>query len=88
VSGRAIQFASLKARENAMSDKIKPQHLSRKAILYVRQPSPYQVTNNLESQKLQYAIGGLRNANIFWNPASRGDLHCPVDAVGSCDREN
>jgi DNA invertase Pin-like site-specific DNA recombinase len=39
-----------------MSDKIKPQHLSRKAILYVRQSSPYQVMNNLESQKLQYAM--------------------------------
>src|ERR1700688_4617666 len=39
-----------------MSDKIKPQHLSRKAILYVRQSSPYQVLNNLESQKLQYAM--------------------------------
>lgn len=39
-----------------MSDKVKPQHLSRKAILYVRQSSPYQVINNLESQKLQYAM--------------------------------
>jgi len=39
-----------------MSDKIKPQHLSRRAILYVRQSSPYQVMNNLESQKLQYAM--------------------------------
>src|SRR5271157_940259 len=39
-----------------MSDKIRPQHLSRKAILYVRQSSPYQVMHNLESQKLQYAM--------------------------------
>ncbi len=39
-----------------MSDKIRPQHLSRKAILYVRQSSPYQVIHNLESQKLQYAM--------------------------------
>src|SRR6516162_10676770 len=39
-----------------MSDKIKPQHLERKAILYVRQSSTYQVNNNLESQKLQYAM--------------------------------
>jgi len=48
--GQAIQFAFLKTGESAMSDKIKPQHLSRKAILYVRQSSPYQVMNNLESQ--------------------------------------
>ena len=39
-----------------MSEKIKPQHLARKAILYVRQSSPYQVIHSLESQKLQYAM--------------------------------
>lgn len=39
-----------------MSEKIHPHHLQRKAILYVRQSSPYQVLHNLESQKLQYAM--------------------------------
>ena len=39
-----------------MSEKIRPQHLARKAMLYVRQSSPYQVIHNLESQKLQYAM--------------------------------
>ena len=39
-----------------MSDKIKSEHLERKAILYIRQSSAYQVSHNLESQKLQYAI--------------------------------
>jgi len=39
-----------------MSEKIRPHHLERKAILYVRQSSVYQVNNNLESQKLQYAM--------------------------------
>ena len=39
-----------------MTDKIKAHHLERKAILYVRQSSTYQVSNNLESQKLQYAM--------------------------------
>ena len=39
-----------------MSEKIRSLHLARKAILYVRQSSPYQVIHNLESQKLQYAI--------------------------------
>lgn len=39
-----------------MSDKIQPQHLSRKAILYVRQSSGFQVQNNEESQRLQYAV--------------------------------
>jgi len=35
-----------------MNEKIKPHHLERKAILYVRQSSAYQVAHNLESQKL------------------------------------
>jgi hypothetical protein len=39
-----------------MSDKIKSQHIGRKALLYVRQSSTYQVNHNLESQKLQYAM--------------------------------
>jgi len=39
-----------------MSEKLKPHHLERKAILYVRQSSAYQVIHNLESQKLQYAM--------------------------------
>ena len=39
-----------------MSDKIHPQHVARKAILYVRQSSAYQVNHNLESQRLQYAM--------------------------------
>src|SRR6202051_4857374 len=39
-----------------MSEKIKAQHVLRKAILYVRQSSAHQVSHNLESQKLQYAM--------------------------------
>ena len=39
-----------------MSDKIKVQHLERKAILYVRQSSSYQVMHNEESRRLQYAM--------------------------------
>lgn len=49
-----------------MSDKIKPQHLTRKAILYVRQSTAYQVENNLESQKLQYAMEVHLRA-LGWN---------------------
>jgi DNA invertase Pin-like site-specific DNA recombinase len=39
-----------------MSEKIKPHHIERKAILYVRQSSTFQVQNNLESYELQYAM--------------------------------
>ena len=36
--------------------KLKPEHLSRKAVVYLRQSSQGQVKNNLESQQLQYAM--------------------------------
>jgi hypothetical protein len=36
-----------------MSDKIRPHHLARKAILYVRQSSAHQVRHNQESRALQ-----------------------------------
>jgi hypothetical protein len=39
------------------TDKIGPQHLRRKAILYVRQSSAHQVLHNRESSALQYAMG-------------------------------
>ena len=39
-----------------MSDKIKPHHLGRKAILYVRQSSAHQVMHNQESRILQYPM--------------------------------
>lgn len=39
-----------------MNDKIGPQHLKRKAKLYVRQSSIYQVQHNEESRRLQYAM--------------------------------
>ena len=38
------------------TDKIGPQHLRRKAILYVRQSSTHQVLHNRESGALQYAM--------------------------------
>jgi DNA invertase Pin-like site-specific DNA recombinase len=38
------------------ADKIRPHHLERKAILYVRQSSAHQVLHNRESGALQYAM--------------------------------
>lgn len=39
-------------------EKIRPHHLDRKAILYVRQSSAHQVLHNRESGVLQYAMRG------------------------------
>src|SRR6266436_1709212 len=42
--------------EGLYSAKIKPEHLARKAIVYLRQSSERQVRQNKESQQLQYAV--------------------------------
>ncbi len=49
-----------------MSDKIKPRHLARKVVLYVRQSSPHQVMHNQESRRLQYAMKD-RLRHLGWN---------------------
>ena len=36
--------------------KVTPQHLARKAVVYLRQSSPRQVQENLQSRRLQYAL--------------------------------
>jgi DNA invertase Pin-like site-specific DNA recombinase len=41
-----------------MSEKIKGHQLERGAYVYVRQSTPYQVRNHLESKELQYALAG------------------------------
>src|SRR3954471_15848586 len=41
-----------------MSEKLKACHLERGAYVYVRQSTPYQVRNNLESKARQYALEG------------------------------
>src|SRR5260221_13605298 len=42
--------------EGLYNAKIKPEHLARKAIVYLRQSSERQVRQNKESQLLQYAV--------------------------------
>jgi len=39
-----------------MMNKIRDEHLHRAAVVYLRQSSMAQVRNNLESQRLQYAL--------------------------------
>jgi DNA invertase Pin-like site-specific DNA recombinase len=40
----------------SISESVTPQHLSRKAIIYIRQSTPHQVLTNQESLNLQYAL--------------------------------
>ena len=68
-----------------MSDKIRPQHLERKAILYIRQSSAYQVTHNLESQKLQYAMQE-RLRQLGWREIEVVDEDLGRSAAGTVAR--
>jgi DNA invertase Pin-like site-specific DNA recombinase len=68
-----------------MNERIKSHHLSRKAILYVRQSTPYQVVNNTESQKLQYAMEShLRS--LGWNEVEVIDEDLGCSAGGHVTR--
>jgi DNA invertase Pin-like site-specific DNA recombinase len=49
------------------SELITPQHLTRKAIIYIRQSSPHQVLTNRESLQLQYALRE-RAMELGWRP--------------------
>src|SRR5215468_10375336 len=45
--------------------KVKPEHLCRKAVIYIRQSSDKQVRQNKESQRLQYDVAG-RMRELGW----------------------
>jgi DNA invertase Pin-like site-specific DNA recombinase len=68
-----------------MNDKIKPQHLGRKVVLYIRQSSAYQVANNLESQRLQYGMRD-RLEQFGWNNIEVIDEDLGQSASGSVVR--
>jgi DNA invertase Pin-like site-specific DNA recombinase len=60
-----------------MSDsKITPEHLARGAIVYIRQSSPHQVLNNLESKRRQYALAE-RGSELGWS-----NVHVIDDDLG------
>jgi DNA invertase Pin-like site-specific DNA recombinase len=68
-----------------MSDKIKPHHLARKALLYVRQSSTHQVLHNRESQALQYAMRD-RLVALGWSEVDTVDDDLGRSAAGGVTR--
>lgn len=56
-----------------ISDKVRPHHLERKALLYVRQSSAHQVQHNRESRALQAAICHARSFDRAWLVRDRSD---------------
>ncbi len=48
------------------SDLVTPGHLSRSAMIYIRQSTPHQVISNQESRRLQYALK-QRALDLGWH---------------------
>ena len=69
-----------------MSEKIKAQHLQRKAVLYIRQSSPDQVLHNQESRKLQYAMKE-RLEQLGWQEIVIIDDDLGYTAAGTVTRQ-
>ena len=69
------------------SSKIKPEHLARKAIVYLRQSSEKQVRQNKESQRLQLDLAERMRA-LGWKEVEiiSGDLGSSA-AIASARRE-
>jgi DNA invertase Pin-like site-specific DNA recombinase len=71
----------------AQSHKITPVHLSRKAIVYLRQSSERQVRENTESQRLQYALAD-RARELGWHQVEIIDTDLGRSAaIGAGPRE-
>jgi DNA invertase Pin-like site-specific DNA recombinase len=68
-----------------ISDKIRPHHLERKALLYVRQSSAHQVLHNRESSALQYAMRDRLMA-LGWSEIEVIDDDLGRSAAGSVQR--
>ena len=65
--------------------KIGAEHLSRQACVYIRQSSPGQVQNNLESQRLQYALVDRARA-LGWRDVQVIDEDLGTSGSGTAHR--
>src|SRR5215471_2697514 len=74
-----------RARTVMTSDKVRPHHLERKALLYVRQSSAHQVLHNRESGALQYAMRD-RLAALGWSEIEVIDDDLGRSAAGRVQR--
>lgn len=68
-----------------MHEKIRPHHLERKAVLYVRQSSAHQVLHNRESGALQYAMRD-RLTTLGWSCIETIDDDLGRSAAGGVAR--
>ncbi len=68
-----------------MSEKVTPEHVARKAVLYVRQSSAHQVAYNEESRRLQYAMED-RLRSLGWREVEVIDEDQGRSAGGTVER--
>ena len=69
------------------SPKVKPEHLARKAIVYLRQSTDKQVQQNQESQRLQYEVAERMRA-LGWKQVETIDCDLGSSAaMASARRE-
>ena len=68
-----------------ISDKVRPHHLQRKALLYVRQSSAHQVLHKRESSALQYAMRDRLTA-LGWSEIEVIDDDLGRSAAGNVQR--
>jgi len=63
-------------------NKIRAEHLARRACIYIRQSTPEQVQHNLESQRRQYGLADRARA-LGWNEVEviDEDLGCCCGSV-------
>ena len=78
-------FVVFDPRTVMISDKVRPHHLERKAILYVRQSSAHQVLHNRESSALQYAMRDRLTA-LGWSEIEVIDDDLGRSAAGGVQR--
>lgn len=71
----------------SFSHKIRPQHLARRAVVYLRQSSDKQVRHNKESQRLQYGLRD-RSRELGWREIEVLDVDLGRSAsLGAAHRE-
>ena len=60
------------------SELVKPTHLARRAVVYIRQSTPHQVVSNQESLRLQYALRQRARNSAGMRPTSMSSM--PISA--------
>jgi DNA invertase Pin-like site-specific DNA recombinase len=58
-------------------ERVRPTHLERQAVVYVRQSSPHQVSSHHESRALQYALR-QRAVELGWRPQDVRVIDCDL----------